>query len=326
MERKIILSDMKLLIVRDDTDCCDYCGSNQEWFADAWQRQVGCGPSVAANILLYQQRKSQTMPLHYLKKDLLHYMEEAWKYITPEQDGITSTESFLRKVQGYASAHDFDIHYDALDVPPGKAQRPSYDTVIDFIASGLKKETPVAFLNLSNGDELNLECCHWVTIAALHYDSERTIIKAIICDEGMTKEINLGLWLSTTTLGGGFAYFLLKEIGYGVAEMCEERTMKYQNCAKIMKALSSAIRLQIIDLLSHGEMCACAIQEHLKMSQSTISYHMKQLCDCDLVLEQKEGKWTHYRISEKGRSETMELLEAVTASNAVTEKNICCKE
>lgn len=222
MTRKIILSDMKLLIVRDDSDCCDYCGCNQEWFADAWQRQAGCGPSVAANILFYQQRKSQAIPLHYLKKDLLHYMEEAWEYITPERDGITSTEAFLRKVRGYASAHALDIHYDALDVHAEKAQRPSFDTVIDFIASGLKKETPVAFLNLCNGEELNLECCHWVTIAALQYDSEKAIIKAIICDEGMTKEINLALWLSTTTLGGGFAYFLLQR----KADMKEQRCVR----------------------------------------------------------------------------------------------------
>jgi len=209
MEHQIILPDINLLTVRDDDLCCDYCGSNQEWFADAWQRKAGCGPSVAANILFYQQRKLQIIPpLNYLKKHLLHYMEEAWKYITPGRNGITSTDTFLQKVRGYALAHNLELHYEALDIPADKVQRPSSNAVIDFVASGLNKETPVAFLNLCNGAELNLEQWHWVTIAALRYDLEKTAGKAIICDEGITKEIDLTLWLSTTTLGGGFAYFL----------------------------------------------------------------------------------------------------------------------
>lgn len=208
MRYQIILSDMELLNVPDDTLCCNYCGSNQEWFAEAWQRKAGCGPSVVANIVFYQQRKSQTVPFKYLKKDLLHYMEEAWKYITPEHNGITSTDAFLQKVRKYASAHSLKLYCEDLNVPAEKTLRPSIDTVIDFVAGGLNKETPVAFLNLCNGVELNLERWHWVTIAALQYDLEKTEAKAIICDEGTTKEIDLAIWLSSTTLGGGFAYFL----------------------------------------------------------------------------------------------------------------------
>ena len=101
---------------------------------------------------------------------------------------------------------------------------------------------------------------------------------------------------------------------------------KYQDCAKIMKALSSTIRLQIIDMLSHGEMCACAIQEHFEMSQSTVSYQMKQLCDCDLVLARNEGKWTRYKISKEGCGKVVAIFDAITTLNKTAEENICCKE
>lgn len=84
-------------------------------------------------------------------------MEEAWKYITPGRNGITSTDTFLQKVRGYALAHNLELHYEALDIPEDKVQRPFSNAVIDFVASGLNKETPVAFLNLCNGAELNLE-------------------------------------------------------------------------------------------------------------------------------------------------------------------------
>lgn len=101
---------------------------------------------------------------------------------------------------------------------------------------------------------------------------------------------------------------------------------KYQDCARIMKALSSAIRLQIIDMLSHGEMCACAIQEHFEMSQSTVSYHMKQLCDCDLVLARNEGKWTRYKLSKEGCGKIMAIFKAITTLNTTAEESIYYKE
>jgi len=95
---------------------------------------------------------------------------------------------------------------------------------------------------------------------------------------------------------------------------------KYQNCAKIMKTLSSTTRLQIIDMLSHGEMCADTIQEHIEMSQPTISYHMKVLCESGLVDSRPEGKWTRYKISKKGCNEVMALLEEITTPNAAQKR------
>lgn len=37
---------------------------------------------------------------------------------------------------------------------------------------------------------------------------ENVILLMYICDEGITKQINLSLWLATTVKGGGFVYFL----------------------------------------------------------------------------------------------------------------------
>ena len=93
-----------------------------------------------------------------------------------------------------------------------------------------------------------------------------------------------------------------------------------------MKTLSSTTRLQIIDMLSHGEMCAGAIQEHLEMSQPTISYHMKVLCESGLVDSRPESKWTRYKISKKGRSEVIALLKEIAALNATQRKDICFKK
>ncbi len=208
MERKITLSDTNLLKVRDETANCEHCGSNQEWFADEWQRKAGCGPSTAANILYYQQRKSQES-VHYSKEEMLLLMEEVWEYITPGWDGISSTEVFLSKVRRYAVAHGLELDCYSLDISKRKSKRPPLEKVIDFVVDGIYDETPVAFLNLSNGEEQALDSWHWVTVVGLRFALEEGYAIATICDEGKVKEIDLALWLNTTALGGGFAYFLL---------------------------------------------------------------------------------------------------------------------
>ena len=207
MEQKIVLADINLLSVWDDDAGVEYCGSNQEWYADKWQRLSGCGPSVAANIFFYRRRKARSSPERALKKDLLRLMEEIWEYVTPGRNGIPDTADFLSKVAAYAAAHDIKIRGEVLNIPAERSQRPALETVIEFIARGLRGETPVAFLNLCSGDEPNLDKWHWVTVIELRYDTDNASAAAIISDEGVRKEINLALWLSSTELGGGLVYF-----------------------------------------------------------------------------------------------------------------------
>ena len=54
-----------------------------------------------------------------------------------------------------------------------------------------------------------------------------------------------------------------------------------------IKILSDPSRLEILDLLSCGELCACDLLEHFQFSQPTLSHHMKSLVDNELVIVQK---------------------------------------
>lgn len=69
------------------------------------------------------------------------------------------------------------------------------------------------------------------------------------------------------------------------------------NESNVFKALADENRLEIVKMLSGGELCACRILENLDLTQSTLSHHMKILCDSKLVTSRKEGKWTHYSLS-----------------------------
>ena len=48
--------------------------------------------------------------------------------------------------------------------------------------------------------------------------------------------------------------------------------------ALLCKALSDTNRLQIVQMLSDGEKCACKLLEQFEITQPTLSYHMKTLC------------------------------------------------
>ncbi len=74
----------------------------------------------------------------------------------------------------------------------------------------------------------------------------------------------------------------------------------YEDNAKVFKAFCDEKRLRILELLRGGEKCACVLVDQLDMAQSSLSYHMKILCESGIVDSRQDGKWTHYKISEKG--------------------------
>ena len=96
----------------------------------------------------------------------------------------------------------------------------------------------------------------------------------------------------------------------------------YEADAKVFKAFCDVNRLQILEQLRSGEKCSCVLLEKLQISQSTLSYHMKILCDSGVVVGRAEGKWTHYGISEAGARYAGELLDRLTQTN--TGNSSCC--
>ncbi len=74
-------------------------------------------------------------------------------------------------------------------------------------------------------------------------------------------------------------------------------TIEYKTYAKCLKVLSDETRLEIMDLLSEGEMCACALLDQFSITQPTLSYHMKMMKDCGLVDSRKDGIWVKYSVN-----------------------------
>lgn len=82
--------------------------------------------------------------------------------------------------------------------------------------------------------------------------------------------------------------------------------------AKIFKAFCDENRLMVLELLQSGEKCTCVLLEKVNIGQSTLSHHMKILCDSGVVTGRKEGKWTYYSISKNGSEYALDLLKRLT--------------
>lgn len=97
---------------------------------------------------------------------------------------------------------------------------------------------------------------------------------------------------------------------------------KYLQGATVFKALGDPRRIMIIDMLSCGELCACEILKKFKMSQSTLSHHMKLLCECRLAKIRNEGKWTYYSLD----SGTSDWIKTFLCNITSDSEDCICKK
>lgn len=96
----------------------------------------------------------------------------------------------------------------------------------------------------------------------------------------------------------------------------EDLENKHNKNVTIFKAFCDEKRLAILELLRGGEKCACVLIEQMDIGQSSLSYHMKILCESGIVESRQDGKWTHYQISEIGSKAAIDLLAYLTTPNS----------
>jgi ArsR family transcriptional regulator len=89
----------------------------------------------------------------------------------------------------------------------------------------------------------------------------------------------------------------------------------------VCKALGDPTRLKILELLkSKGQsccdliardergLCACDIEEAVKLSQAAVSHHMGLLRRAGLISAEKRGRWMYYSRNEAAIAGLAEML------------------
>lgn len=62
-------------------------------------------------------------------------------------------------------------------------------------------------------------------------------------------------------------------------------------------ALSDSLRVSILEILRHEELCVCELCDRLQVPQSKLSFHLKILKDASLVRARQEGRWVYYSLN-----------------------------
>jgi ArsR family transcriptional regulator len=101
---------------------------------------------------------------------------------------------------------------------------------------------------------------------------------------------------------------------------------KYLDHVKVFKALGDHKRAMIVEMLSCGELCACMILEKFELSQSTLSHHMKLLCESGLVKSRNVGKWTYYSLDLEAISKMQQFFYDITSDmgSCICKENADC--
>jgi hypothetical protein len=136
-----------------------------------------------------------------------YLMNEMWNYVTPGPRGIPSTAMLGKGINKYLQENNLNIDLSFLDIPKKMQLRPDFNTVTEFLHKALDNDTPVAFLNLDNGEVKELYSYHWVTVISLEYSLNDNFACLNILDGGFEIKIDLFRWLTTTKSGGGFVSF-----------------------------------------------------------------------------------------------------------------------
>lgn len=94
--------------------------------------------------------------------------------------------------------------------------------------------------------------------------------------------------------------------------------METKKMAKIFKALSNPNRLEMYLKIAEahearfetgGECCISDLMSHFNIGAPTISHHIKELVNADLIMTEKRGKFLICRVNEKLAAEASKLLD-----------------
>nr|WP_295927120.1 metalloregulator ArsR/SmtB family transcription factor [uncultured Dyadobacter sp.] len=89
--------------------------------------------------------------------------------------------------------------------------------------------------------------------------------------------------------------------------------MEARRVERISKALSDPSRILILQQLREKEDCLYCheISDFIDLTQPSISHHVKQLADADLIITEKEGRNVKYKLNKLVLDEFVEFLNTL---------------
>ncbi|MBF0313133.1 MAG: winged helix-turn-helix transcriptional regulator [Oligoflexia bacterium] len=80
-----------------------------------------------------------------------------------------------------------------------------------------------------------------------------------------------------------------------------------------LKAIGDKNRLRIVGLLANKKLCVCELAYILKITQPSVSKHLKKLKEAGIIESEQDGFWTNYFLvlNTNSKKEDKNLLSVV---------------
>lgn len=91
-------------------------------------------------------------------------------------------------------------------------------------------------------------------------------------------------------------------------EMSDEEA---EQTAVVFKALADPARIRLVNLLATADepVCVCQLTPSLRLSQPTVSHHLKKLVQAGLLRREQRGVWAYYSLDRQGLADAASALE-----------------
>jgi len=102
-------------------------------------------------------------------------------------------------------------------------------------------------------------------------------------------------------------------------------TTNQNELATLFKALAHPARVSIIEFLLKNEKCICGdIVDELPLAQATISQHLKELKNANLIIGTIEGTAICYCLNQEVFTELNEKINLITNQLITKNNSKCC--
>jgi len=101
----------------------------------------------------------------------------------------------------------------------------------------------------------------------------------------------------------------MKMDSYSCCAPSTSQSKQVTTLSSVLKIIAEENRLKLLCILRNGEHCVCQIIEHVDLSQSLISHHLKDLKDVGVVSDEKRGLYVYYSLTKEGKRITDLLFQ-----------------
>ena len=103
--------------------------------------------------------------------------------------------------------------------------------------------------------------------------------------------------------------------------MTPESRQRYEDRARVLKAMAHPTRLFIVEVLSEGERCVHELTEMVGADMSTVSKHLSVLKGVGIVADDKRGSEVYYSLRMECVLGFFDCVEAVLRGEATCGRN-----